>query len=55
MMRIGRQTIEYHFGTIKARMSATHFLTRTIERVSIEMSFSVPCPPARNVRPCSPA
>ena len=41
MMRIRRQTVEHPFGTIKAWMGATHFLTRTIERVSTEMSLHV--------------
>jgi hypothetical protein len=38
MMRIRRQTVEHPFGTIKAWMGATHFLTRTIKRISTEMS-----------------
>jgi hypothetical protein len=41
MMRIRRQTVEHPFGTIKAWMGATHFLTRTIERVSTETSLHV--------------
>jgi transposase len=41
MMRIRRQTVEHPFGTIKSWMGATHFLTRTIERVSTEMSLHV--------------
>jgi hypothetical protein len=41
MMRIRRQTVEHPFGTIKAWMGATRFLTRTIEKVSIEMSLHV--------------
>ena len=41
MMRIRRQTVEHPFGTIKAWMGATHFLTRTIEKVSTEMSLHV--------------
>ncbi len=41
MMRIRRQTVEHPFGTIKAWMGANHFLTRTIERVSTEMSLHV--------------
>jgi len=41
MMRIRRQTVEHTFGTIKAWMGATHFLTKTIERVSTEMSLHV--------------
>jgi transposase len=41
IMRIRRQTVEHPFGTIKAWMGATHFLTRTIQRVSTEMSLHV--------------
>ncbi|KLU24957.1 hypothetical protein EOS_16800, partial [Caballeronia mineralivorans PML1(12)] len=41
MMRIQRQTVEHPFGTIKAWMGVTHFLTRTIERVSTETSLHV--------------
>jgi hypothetical protein len=41
MMCIRRQTVEYPFGTIKAWMGATYFLTRTIEKVSTEMSLHV--------------
>jgi transposase len=40
-MRLRRQTVEHPFGTIKAWMGATHFLTRTIDRVSTEMSLHV--------------
>ena len=40
-MRIRRQTVEHPFGTLKARMGATHFLTRTLNRVSTEMSLHV--------------
>jgi len=39
--RIRRQTAEHPFGTIKAWMGATHFLTKTIPRVSTEMSLQV--------------
>jgi transposase len=39
--RIRRQTVEHPFGTIKAWMGATHFLTKTIPRVSTEMSLHV--------------
>jgi hypothetical protein len=39
MMRVRRHTVEHPFGTIKAWMGATHFLTTTIERVSTEMSL----------------
>jgi transposase len=41
MMRIRCQTVEHPFGTLKAWMGATHFLTRTLERVSTEMSLHV--------------
>jgi len=40
-MRIRRQTVEHPFGTIKAWMGSTHFLTRTLPRVSAEMSLHV--------------
>ena len=40
-MRIRRRTVEHPFGTIKAWMGATHFLTRTKTRVSTEMSLHV--------------
>ena len=40
-MAIRRQTVEHVFGTIKAWMGATHFLTRTLNRVSTEMSLQV--------------
>lgn len=41
MMRIRRQTVEHPFGTLKAWMGATHFFTRTLDRVSTEMSLHV--------------
>lgn len=40
-MRIRRQTVEHPFGTIKDWMGATHFLTRSLERVRTEMSLHV--------------
>jgi transposase len=40
-MRVRRQTAEHPFGTLKAWMGATHFLTRTHKRVSTEMSLHV--------------
>ena len=40
-MTLRRQTVEHPFGTIKAWMGSTHFLTRTLERVSTEMSLQV--------------
>lgn len=39
--KIRRQTAEHPFGTLKAWMGATHFLTRTFPRVSTEMSLHV--------------
>ena len=40
-MAVRRQTVEHPFGIIKAWMEATHFLTRTLRRVSTEMSLHV--------------
>ena len=40
-MALRRQTVEHPFGTIKAWMGATHFLTRTLRQVSTEMSLHV--------------
>ena len=40
-MMLLRQTVEHPFGTIKAWMGSTHFLTRTFKRVSTEMSLQV--------------
>ena len=40
-MRLRRQTMEHPFGTIKAWMGATHFLTKALARVSTEMSLHV--------------
>ena len=39
--RLRRQTVEHPFGTIKAWMGATHFLTRTLAKVRTEMSLQV--------------
>ena len=39
--RLRRQTVEHTFGTLKAWMGATHFLTKTLPRVSTEMSLHV--------------
>ena len=41
MMRIRRATVEHPFGTIKAWMGATHFLTKKLEHVKTEMSLHV--------------
>ena len=40
-MTIRRRTVEHPFGTIKAWMGATHFLTRTMSKVKTEMSLNV--------------
>ena len=40
-MRVRRQTVEHPFGTIKSWMGSTHFLTKTLDRVSTEMSLHV--------------
>ena len=40
-MKIRRCTIEHTFGTIKSWMGATHFLTKTKEHVSTEMSLHI--------------
>jgi transposase len=40
-MRVRRQTVEHPFGTLKAWMGSTHFLTRTLDKVSTEMSLHV--------------
>lgn len=40
-MRQRRETVEHPFGTIKARMGATHFLMNTLPRVRTEMALHV--------------
>jgi len=40
-MRQRRETAEHPFGTIKARMGATHFLMKTLPRVASEMALHV--------------
>jgi transposase len=39
--KLRRQTVEHPFGTLKAWMGATHFLTERLPRVSTEMSLHV--------------
>jgi len=39
--RLRRQTAEHPFGTLKAWMGATHFLTKTLPRVRAEISLHV--------------
>ena len=41
IMRTRRATVEHPFGTLKAWMGSTHFLTKTLDRVSTEMSLHV--------------
>ena len=40
-MQLRRQTVEHPFGTIKAWMGYTHFLTKTLPKVRTEMSLQV--------------
>jgi transposase len=40
-MRQRRETVEHPFGTIKARMGATHFLMKTLPHVASEMALHV--------------
>lgn len=40
-MSTRRRTVEHPFGTLKAWMGATHFLTKTLPRVSTEMGLHV--------------
>jgi hypothetical protein len=39
--RMRRQTVEHPFGTLKAWMGSTHFLTKTLPKVQTEMSLHV--------------
>ena len=41
IMRLRRQTVEHPYGTLKLWMGSAHFLTRTLNRVSAEMSLHV--------------
>jgi hypothetical protein len=41
MMNTRRATVEHPFGTLKAWMGSTHFLTKTLDRVSTEMGLHV--------------
>jgi transposase len=40
-MRVRRETVEHPFATLKERMGATHFLTKTLPKVATEMALSV--------------
>ncbi len=41
IMNIRRATVEHPFGTLKQWMGSTHFLTKTMDRVSTEMSLHI--------------
>src|SRR3954447_16754443 len=47
-MGVRRQTVEHPFGTLKAWMGATHFLTQTLDKVRTEMSLHVLAPQAND-------
>jgi hypothetical protein len=40
-MQKRRATVEHPFGTLKGWMGSTHFLTKTLDKVSTEMSLHV--------------
>jgi hypothetical protein len=40
-MRRRRETVEHPLGTTKARIGATHFLTKTLSKVAAEMALSI--------------
>jgi transposase len=40
-MRVRRETVEHPFATLKERMGATHFLTKTLPKVAAEMALHV--------------
>lgn len=40
-MKVRRSTVEHTFGTLKAWMGSTHFLTKTLPNVKTEMSLHV--------------
>ena len=54
-MRIRRATVEHPFGTLKAWMGATHFKTRTLDKVRTEMSLHVLAYNLKRWSPCSAA
>jgi hypothetical protein len=41
LMRARRCTVEHPFGTLKAWMGPTHFLTRRLKNVGAEMALNV--------------
>jgi hypothetical protein len=40
-MRVRRETAEHPFGTLKARMGATHFLMKRLSKVATGMALHV--------------
>lgn len=50
MMSMRRQTVEHPIGTLKHWMGVTHFLTKTLPRVSTEMSLHEPQTTAEHLR-----
>ena len=40
-MTVRKSTVEHVFGTLKARMGTTHFLTRRLKNVRTEMALNV--------------
>jgi len=44
----GAETLEHTFGTLNARMGATHFLTKTLGDSSLDL-LARPAPPASGV------
>lgn len=40
-MKMRRATVEHPFGTLKARMGATHFLMKRLPNVAAEMALHV--------------
>ena len=51
-MRIRMQTVEHPFGTLKAWMRSTNFLTKTLKKVSTEMSLHVLAYNMKRALPC---
>jgi hypothetical protein len=49
-MRQRCETVEHPFRTMKARMGATHFLTKTLPKVAAEMVLSVLASPGHQHR-----
>jgi transposase len=41
LMRVRRETVEHPFGTLKARMGATHFLVKRLPNMAAEMALHV--------------